>query len=247
MEITVLQWNIWYAEDIHNITQFLLEHPADIICVQELAINHPNQPVVDTPKYLAEKLGYNYHYKHLPLNTTDGTPIMWADGIFTKFPITNKRFVWINQPKGKGGYDDEYRAYVEITVEIGGKELTVATTHMSYTDGFYETANKKREANRLAEIIKDRRRNYIFAGDLNVTPDSYTIEQINKHLEHAGPDFQQKTWTTKPFSYRGFEETDLNWRLDYIFATKDVKVLSAKILQTDYSDHLPIFAKLKLS
>ncbi len=247
MEITILQWNIWYQEDIRNVTTFLRQHPADMICIQELSINLPEQSVPDTPKYIAETLGYNYYYKDLPLNSTDGKVIAWADGVFSKFPITNKRFVWINKPKGKGGYDDEYRAYVEITVEIGGKELTVATTHMSYTDRFHETANKRQEANKLAGIIKDRRRNYIFAGDLNATPDSYTIEQISKHLEHTGPDYEQKTWTTKPFSYRGFKATTLGWRLDYIFVTKDIEVLSAKILETDYSDHLPIFAKLKLS
>ena len=37
------------------------------------------------------------------------------------------------------------------------------------------------------------------------------------------------TWTTKHFSYNGFTETELNWKLDYIFTTKDIKVKETKV------------------
>lgn len=70
---------------------------------------------------------------------------------------------------------------------------------------------------------------------------------ILKHLQHVGPDFAQSTWTTKPFSFMGFEENELKWRLDYIFASKQIKVLSSNIIPTEYSDHLPIFAECELN
>lgn len=38
MKLSVLQWNVWYKEDIRNIAKFLREHPADVICLQELTI-----------------------------------------------------------------------------------------------------------------------------------------------------------------------------------------------------------------
>lgn len=246
MEISILQWNVWYQEDIRHILTFLKTHPADIICLQELPIDIPSQSEAHAPRYLASQLNYNYHYKALPLGTIDGQTISWADGIFTRFPVIEKTDRFINKPQDGRGYDNECRAYVELTVKAGKTPFSVATTHLSYTDKFRETARKKREADELVEIIKNRSKNYMLTGDLNVTPGSYTIGQISKHLKHAGPDFSQNTWTTKPFSYRGFEAKTLDWRLDYIFASPDINVVSAEIITTNFSDHLPILAKIKL-
>lgn len=36
-KLSILQWNVWYLEDIKNTAQFLSENKADVICLQELA------------------------------------------------------------------------------------------------------------------------------------------------------------------------------------------------------------------
>lgn len=246
MNISLLQWNIWYKEDIKKITDFLKKQKADIICLQELTINSKDQSIKDTPKYIAEQLGYNYYCKELPLEATDGTKMMLANGIFSRFPIIEKKFSWINQPKGRGGYDDEYRAYVEVVFDVSGQNICVGTTHMSYTHRFEPTPNKQPETDLLVANLREHESRFIFTGDLNALPGSYTVSNIERSMKNAGPDTNEKTWTTKPFSYQGFEETELNWRLDYVFATQDVKVLSSHIIDTDYSDHLPIFATFKV-
>lgn len=142
MNISLLQWNIWYGEDIRNVAAFLRDHKTDIICLQELTLGHPRQPEKDTPAYLGECLNYDYYYKDLVLSATDGEKIYWADGIFSRFPIVNKRHIWTNQPQKGGGYDDEYRVYVEVTVDVEGKHLVVGTTHMAYTHRFESTPVK---------------------------------------------------------------------------------------------------------
>ena len=91
-----------------------------------------------------------------------------------------------------------------------------------------------------------KKRNFVFTGDLNAPPGTPTIDKVSEHLANVGPDFTEKTWTTKPFSYDGFEEMKLNWRLDYIFATKDIETISTEVLKTAYSDHLPVQAKIKV-
>lgn len=244
MKISVLQWNIWYQEDIANIASFIKANKADVICLQELTLNYVGQTVIDTPKYIAEQLGYNYYCKELPIESTDGVTMMLANGIFSRFSITNKRYAWINQPKDGGGYSDEYRAYVEVELDVEGDKVWIGTTHMSYTHGFEDTPQKKQETDLLLSELAKHETKFIFMGDLNAPQGSYTINSIDKLIENTGPDTQQKTWTTKPFSYNGFEETELNWRLDYVYKTRDIKTTSAKILATDYSDHLPVFAEL---
>lgn len=250
MQATILQWNVWYKEDIRNIAKFLLEHPADIICLQELTVRDDdgaNKDAAKTshaPNYIAKQLGYHHFYKEIDLG--EGK-INIANGIFSRYPIVETKREWINTASGTGHYDDEFRAYIEVTVDVGGKKLTVATTHMSYTNAFVSTLSKEKEADALAAILRTKKQNFVFTGDLNAAPGAPTIYKVAQILKNVGPDYNEKTWTTKPFSYDGFEETELRWRLDYIFATPDVKPVYAKVLKTDYSDHLPVMAKIELS
>jgi endonuclease/exonuclease/phosphatase family metal-dependent hydrolase len=246
VKINFLQWNIWFKEPIPHITKFLSETGADIICVQELAINNPVQDIVNTPEYIADKIGFNFYAPEIFLRETDGRKISQANGIYSRYPITHSRRVWINEPSGSGGFDDEYRAYVEATLDLDGKAVTVGTTHMSYTHRFEETQRKHKEADALVSAFPLDRSKFIFAGDLNSTPSSYTVSKVSEYLKNGGPSFNENTWATKPFSYGGFEESELNWRLDYVFVSSDVKVVNSKILETDYSDHLPILTMVEI-
>jgi hypothetical protein len=72
MPVSILQWNIWCDEDIKNICLFLINHPADIICLQELTINYSKQNIKNVPDYLAKGLVLNYFYKKLPIQSTEG-------------------------------------------------------------------------------------------------------------------------------------------------------------------------------
>lgn len=243
MKLTILQWNIWYKEDIDNIAKLLQQYKPDIICMQELTRDYAKQRTADTTKYIAEKLGYNYFAESMRPNDE------WiqCNGVFSRFPIVDTYSSWINEPIGTGGIDDEHRAYVEATLNLGDTELTVGTTHMSYTHKFISTPRKEGEADKLvAALSRKKRQHMIFTGDLNATPGSPTFQKVSSILNNAGPDDSQNTWTTKPFSYEGFEETELNWRLDYIFASAEVKVISSEVIQTEYSDHLPVMATVEI-
>lgn len=240
MQFSILQWNIWYKEDIHHIAQFLKEHPADVVCLQELTIQEIEE-IGHTPDYIAEQLGYEYYYKEINLGEDK---IKLANGVFSRYPIISTSWQWINEPTGTGYYDDEYRAYIEVRLNIRGTEITIATTHMSYTDFLKSTPRKEQEAEKLVKFLKKHTSKFLFTGDLNAPPESKTMELITSVLHDIGPD--ENTWTTKPFSYNGFETNELNFRLDYILATPDVKVISAEVLKTKYSDHLPILATVEV-
>ena len=244
MKVSVLQWNILYEEKIHNIEKFLLKNKTDIICLQELTLDSPIQDYLDTPKLIADVLGYHYYHHEISLKTPKVGKL--ALGIFTKFPILKSRHVVLQKPSGVGGYGDELRLYIESKLKIGSKTITVGTTHLSFTKFFINNAKRQRESNKLLTAIKPNSQRFILTGDLNSSPNSYTIRNLKKYLKHAGPDYHQKTFTTKPFTVENFSEDGLNWRLDYIFTTKDIKVLSSQILNTQYSDHLPILAILDI-
>jgi endonuclease/exonuclease/phosphatase family metal-dependent hydrolase len=133
---------------------------------------------------------------------------------------------------------------VEVTVNDNNKLIDIGCVHLSYSDHFEVTNHRKREVDNLVSIVANKKKKYLLCGDFNSEPDSYTIKKLSKYLINAGPDYSENSWTTKPFEYHGFVENSLNWRLDYVFSTKDVNVISAKIIKTKYSDHLPLMVEI---
>lgn len=242
-KLSILQWNIWYIEDIKNIAQFLNEHKADVICLQELTINFDRQDHIHTPNYITEELGYNVYFQEV---TFAGKELKLANAIFSKYPITKTRTVWVNEEQGSGNYDDENRAYVEATLDIEGEELIIGTVHMSYTHKFEPSERKLAEAAKLVEAVKANNERFVLTGDFNATPGSQVVSSIENVLTNCGPEYDENTWTTKPFSYNGFDANTLDWRLDYAFATNDIKVAKTQVLSTEYSDHLPVLVEIEL-
>lgn len=245
MIISILQWNIWYQENIENVLELIKQTNADIVCLQELTIGHRRQPVhPNTPDYIAQGLGYNSAIATFNPSDTDKNVI--GNGIFTKFPIFDTRKELINSPTGSGGFDDENRMYVEAKLQLGNSLLKVGTVHMSYTHEFNATARKLQETDSLLKAIQENNEHFILTGDFNAPPASEVISRITTKLRNLGPNHTENTWTTKPFSYGGFSEDKLAWRLDYVFGTQDVEVVSAEIVETEFSDHLPILIRIKV-
>ncbi len=234
-----MQWNVWFKEDPNNLVELIKEVKPDILCGQEFFQNFTQG--IDTARYIAEKTGMHYYYQ-IAETWTDREEIdTQGNAIFSKYPILNPTFKYIRQPTGNPkNASEEGRVYLEISIQQNNELITIGTTHLSYSPLFEITENRKKEVNNLVDILRTKKTNYFFTADLNSTPDSYTISEISKHLKNAGPDFSEKTWTTKPFEKQGFKTNALDWRLDYIFNTPDMDIKTAEVLQTSYSDHLPL-------
>jgi endonuclease/exonuclease/phosphatase family metal-dependent hydrolase len=239
MQLTVLQWNVWYKQNIQHVLEVLRAHPADVICLQELTHGYIGQNSINTWEYLARELGLDYKAQEIPI-LTETAQWLQANAIFSKYPITGSRAVWLHTPHDDADIHDQYRGYLEITVDDGGTAATIATTHLSFT----ERPDHDHELQHLLAQAKPER--YVLTGDLNATPDSPRVKALASTLQHAGPPFSQNTWTTKPFHLGDFTATTLDWRYDYIFTSRDITVHDARVISTDVSDHLPVIAKLTL-
>lgn len=243
MEISVLQWNVLFQEKADNILKLIQEVDAGVVCLQELTQTSEANPGRDLPGEIA-KLGYEPTYVvtiDKPLLQTSNQPFRMGNGIFSKLPVQSSREVFArHEVPGSTGPSNESRAYLEVRLTAEQKQLTVGTAHLSFAPGFSFSAEKQAEAERFKAAIKNNQSNFIFTGDFNALPDSHLIAELDRLFKPAGPPYTQATWTTKPFEKDGFKANTLNWRLDYVYTTPDVKVVSAKIIETDYSDHLPI-------
>lgn len=242
----VLQWNIWYKENIENVLKTLKEIDADVVCLQELTIGHECNQGLDSVKYLADGLGFNYFYKEAQGFYSSNGTVSFGNGIFSRYPIVKSSFQYVQEPQDQEteDYSKEGRVYVELGIKVGDLEYEIGTVHMSYTHELASSYAKEKEADKLVEAIKNKKQNFILCGDFNALQGSYCINRVSEHLVSAGPDLKQNTWTTKPFSYQGFEADTLDYRVDYVFCSADVKVKHAKVINTEYSDHLPILIEI---
>lgn len=248
MKLKILQWNIYYKENIEKVADEILKINPDIICLQELIQNTNIKPTVDTGNYLKKNLKYFSFIKETETWSNRSNKTAQLNAIFSRYPITNTSYQYLS-PLHHNPPDANFegRVYIEATIKINQIDLTVGTTHLSFSPQFIINERRKKEVDNLAKILVSKKNNYIFTGDLNAVYDSYAIKTIEKYLVHAGPNYLEPTWTTKPFDYHGqFKEDKLRWRLDYIFKTKDIKVVDSKILKTPLSDHLPILATIDI-
>lgn len=234
--IKLLQWNIWFKENIDNIISELKNINPDIVCIQELSITADDKSNVDKLKSI-----YPYMYYEIADTFLDGRS--QCNAILSKYSILNTKKHYVQKPSDdKNDYSKEGRIYLEVQLNIEGKILNVGTTHLSYTHKFEETDLKDKEINELIKCI-NKTDSYIFSGDLNTTKTSKYISKIEQYLVNNDT---SNTWTTKPFSYQGFDEEKLNWKLDYVFSSHDIKVVKMNVLETKYSDHLPILCEFEI-
>lgn len=249
MELKILQWNVWYKESADNIIAALKSFDADIFCLQELTQTSEYNPNIDIPGLIRAELTPWSAFYIAQSWEVDGKIIRnQGNGIFSKFRIIEHYSKSVQISGGHDPhFDDEERIYVESDIDINGKILTLGTTHLSYTDRFKGSSKRGLENQKLIEHIGKERKHYFFSGDLNAPCDSAFIDELprNTNLRIASPSCSKNTWTTKPFSYNGFEATELTYRLDYAFSSYDIEIVDTKILSTDVSDHLPILTTIK--
>jgi endonuclease/exonuclease/phosphatase family metal-dependent hydrolase len=245
--VKILQWNVWYHERCENIVNFIKHINPDIVCCQELTVNFKEaNPGINVPKEIAQACGYNYFFHPMTIYGNGNEAVQMGNGVFSKFPIISSDFKYIQRsdPNIKS-YETEDRTYIESVLDIGGKYLRVGTVHLSYSTAFAMTEKRLNEAEKLYAAVQNNHEKFILTGDMNAKPDSPIIKKIEEMFIHADPNTDRATWTTKPFSYQGFKADSRDWRLDYIFATEDINILSNKIIDTTYSDHLPVLSEIQ--
>ncbi len=244
MRMKLLQWNIWFEEDIKKVAKFIKAQKVDVICVQELSQNFPKNGNINTAEALGKWLGMNFVYK-IGQREKIKNKIKWlGNGIYSRYPIQHSRAKYIQTPHGVSQRFPDYarqgRIYIEADINVHGQTYTVGTTHAAFERSMKDTPRKKKEIKKILDIVAKKKARYIFAGDLNAEPQSTLIKGVKRYLKHTGPDFRFVTYTTKPHLKTYKDHAPLQWRIDYVFATADIKIKRAKLVKTTVSDHLPI-------
>ena len=131
-EFTLASFNIGAAskmfgrydiKDLSEIAEFIKNCGADIVACQEVDLCCRRSDFTDMPAYLSERAGYPYYHFIEIRPFQDGK---YGTLILSKFEITERKTINYKVKVAKQGTSCGY-----VTVNVGGKPVTVFNTHLS--------------------------------------------------------------------------------------------------------------------
>lgn len=236
MKVKVLSWNIWKGKHLSQIIGLLRKEDADIIGLQEViqSSSVPNQA-----KVIAQTLGYHSFY--CPVFTTDRhEPIFDIGNAFlAKLPISGSTcHILSSFDTYQKNAATEPRGAIKASLQIGNRRINFITTHLAYSQELEDSAIRIAQLNKLLPLLEEER--VVLMGDFNSLPDSEIIKTLEQKLVNTDPNPTQASWT----DYQ--DPSNPKYRIDYIFASKDLKVLDFQILESQASDHKPLKVELEI-
>lgn len=224
------------AADLDAIAEVIRRQNPDFVTLNEVDVfTNRTGKDVHQARDLAEKLGMEWHFS----KAIDRDGGEYGDAVLSKYPILEKRSYRLPCAAEQPGED---RSLCVIRVQIDGKDLYVASTHLDHLSG---------DASRLVQATEIRRirdteleGDLILCGDLNAIPSSNVIATMTSFLTNTGP-IDQYT----------FPSDDPSRKIDYImyapiehFGVQNCQVVSRgdqQIDGVDASDHRPVIADIR--
>ena len=211
--------------DYEIIAKAICDQDPDIVGLQEMrgAGEYPDFANVEK---LSELTGMPYYYFAKALTWPNGG---YGNAFLSRIPILEAETVMIPDPEVRG-----YKGYYETRCILKAKlegGITVLVTHMGLNPDEHENAVKTV----LANVTEEK---CILMGDFNMRPDNALLSPIYERMTDTATEFDGDK-----LSYPSDSPIA---KIDYIFVSKDISVLSADIPAIVASDHRPHVAEISL-
>ncbi|MGE9808824.1 endonuclease/exonuclease/phosphatase family protein [Janibacter sp. G1551] len=238
--VTIATYNIHHAAgtdgvlDVERIARVLEDTGASVIGLQEVD-NHwgARSDFADQAAVLAELLDMNVCYSA----NLDNPPLpdqthrqQYGTAILSSHPLKNCSNTPL--PNHPGG---EQRGLAQADVRVRGTEFRFFNTHLTHNSSAGRTA----QANVMNEIVRASDLPAVLVGDLNAAPESAEYPLFTAELADVWPVVGEGQGYT-------IEADNPTRRIDYVLASDDIEPVSAQVLTTPASDHLPVVAELVL-
>ena len=177
-------------------------------------------------KELSTLSGIENYYFAKAIDDADGP---YGNGILSKIPFKSVETIIIPDPNPKkpGGWY-ETRCLLKAELENG---VRVLVTHFGLEPDEQENAVKT-----VIEHIRGEK--CILMGDFNVTPDCPLLTPIREKLKDTAEGFCADKLS--------FPSDKPRIKIDYIFVSPDIEVVSADIPELIASDHRPHIAEINI-
>lgn len=213
--------------DFDIMAKTILDFDADVVGLNEMRGDGESPEYTAQVEKLAELTGMKYYYFAKAIDVPSGGP--YGNGILSKLPIVKAETVLIPEVVNKisGRY---YERRCVLKAELEG-DITVLVTHFGLTAEEQENATAT-----VLDNIADQK--CILMGDFNLKPDNSIIDPIRAKMTDTASVFEEEKLS--------FPSDAPRIKIDYIFTSPDVKVVSADIPSVVASDHRPHTATVEI-
>ena len=213
--------------DFEVMAEAIRREEPDIVGLNEMRGAGQNEEYAAQVDILSELTGMKYFHFAPAIEFPGGGP--YGNGFLSRIPIVKAETVMIPDPVEKK-YDGYYetRCILKATLEGG---ITVLCSHFGLNPDELENA-----VSTAVENLTDEK--CILMGDFNMRPEDKMLLPIREKMRDTADAFagERLSWPSdKP-----------QVKIDYIFVSPDVRVVSADIPATVASDHRPHVATVEM-
>lgn len=200
---------------------------ADIVGLNEMRDKGADADYDKQTEILSELSGLKYHYFAKAIEFDNKNP--YGNGLISKYPIISAQTIPVPDPDPRTGTKYyETRCLLKAKLESG---ITVLVIHFGL--------NKDEQKNAVKTVLDNiEKEKCILMGDFNVTPDDEILNPIRSKMKDVAAFFD------KPLLSVPSDNPDK--KIDYIFVTEDVEIVSADIPAIVASDHRPHIATVNI-
>ncbi|HUW95619.1 MAG TPA: endonuclease/exonuclease/phosphatase family protein, partial [Anaerolineae bacterium] len=206
--------------DMEEIAATIRQGDPDIIGLQEADAGRVPSLSVEEVLWLSRRL--NMYSAYGP---------SWGDtygvAVLSKYPIIEEKRYLLSSA-------EQQRACLETTIDLGQQTITFFSVHLGLNP-----QERERQLDELLVYTAHATTPKALVGDFNANPDSHEIERVLEQLDWAFAVAGTGTGYTSPADAP--QET-----IDYVFVSPDIQVISAEVLSSLASDHLPVLALVRL-
>ena len=213
--------------NFEKIGDIIKEYKPDIVSFNEVYNSGNDIEFGEQIKKIAQITNFSYFSFTKAIDAKNGE---YGNGIISNIPFFNKEIYKVEDPIIKDE-NVHYESRVISKFDFGNFDLYATHFGLARTEQI-------NAFNCFKNIKKEKNKKIIFLGDLNMNPNCGIIKELKNMFNEVTDYFNNELAT-----YPSIEPKD---KIDYIFVSKDIKILSSETIKIVASDHFPIICDIKI-
>lgn len=230
MRLKVATWNVQScSRGIAGVARVLKALDADVVALQEVDRGTARAGGEDQAQRLGDAAGYGHvrFFKAVAWGRGD-----YGIALLSRRPLAEERVGILPNEDGL-----EPRIHATALLDTGEAQISVHLTHLTHVQPRLRLA----QARRIVERVEACAAPHLLLGDFNALPGSAPHRALCRALDDAFRARGAGPGGTYP----------LPWilptvRIDYVFASRDVGIVSARVERTRASDHHALSAEVEI-
>ncbi|SEG18189.1 endonuclease/exonuclease/phosphatase family protein [Sphingobacterium lactis] len=269
--VSIMTYNIGYLSGMTNnlsvkankefhdanmavMKDYLKGNQPDIIAFQEIDYGSKRSFETDQEQEIAQGIypfaarAVNWNKNYLPFPhwpiSVHFRKVISGQSVISKFPITEQQIDTLSRVQDEPFYYRDFylnRLAQICTLKVGNQQIMVINVHLEA----FDRDTRQIHSERVLKLFQDYSQKFptIIVGDFNSDPNE--DESTIRSFFDQGIASAAVQGDINLFTYPA-DKPDV--RIDYIFYSPHFELLESKVVKEvgDISDHLPVYAKLKL-